>query len=329
LSGSEAWTVHSVFARALNLRSEDGDFLGLALAPAPNGPATVILSNDGALAPLGAYVDVGSAALAGDTGLTIGRLTVLIRAARIWSPPPVIQSLESSTVLARVEQAAAVAARCAPDGGLAPLLGGLRPPPPVRPTMGPLHPHGPLPRVAGEGEAARSPTPSYSSGGGADGGGYGDLVVESGHNGLNAVVLGWDASDVNIFGEGCKRLSGLGPGLTPSGDDLLAGLALGLRAAGGTLPEAFGHAMYAATDGRTNDLARERVRHAVEGYADKYADAVLRALVMDADADVSGAVTGLVSYGHTSGVDTLVGLLTGVRLGLGACVRVRVARVLP
>jgi hypothetical protein len=118
--------------------------------------------------------------------------------------------------------------------------------------------------------------------------------------------------------------------LTPSGDDLLAGLALGLRTATGGLPKPFGRAIVDATEGRTTDLARVRVRYAVEGRADEYTDAVLRALVMDASADLGAEVTRMLGYGHTSGLDTLVGVVTGLLLGLGGCgAGIQVARVLP
>ena len=145
-----------------------------------------------------------------------------------------------------------------------------------------------------------------------------DLVVERGCEALGVIEEAWRGGGLDQFGGGCRQLSGLGPGLTPSGDDLLAGLALGLRAAQGSLQEEVGRAISGATEGRTTDLARARVHHAVDGHADEYTDAVLRALVMDTDPGLDGAVTRMLGYGHTSGVDTLVGLVAGLRLGLDA-----------
>jgi hypothetical protein len=143
-------------------------------------------------------------------------------------------------------------------------------------------------------------------------------VVNRARESLDRLARGWRNDDLGDFAEGCRQLSGLGPGLTPSGDDLLAGLALGLRAAQRSLPDDVGQAISGATTGRTTDLAVTRVRHAVDGHADEYTDDLLRALVMDAEADLGQAIAKLLGYGHTSGADTLVGLLAGLRLSLQA-----------
>jgi hypothetical protein len=120
--------------------------------------------------------------------------------------------------------------------------------------------------------------------------------------------------------ESARQLSGLGPGLTPSGDDLLAGLALGYRAARGTLPDGLAAALLDAVDGRTTDLAVARVQHAVAGRPDEAVHRLLSLLVSRADtglsADLDAAVRAVLDYGHSSGADTLVGLIVGTRLGL-------------
>jgi hypothetical protein len=113
-------------------------------------------------------------------------------------------------------------------------------------------------------------------------------------------------------------LSGLGPGLTPSGDDVLAGLALGYRAAHGTLPNSLGDALLAAIDGRTTDLAVARVQHAVAGRPDEAAHRLLAEIVGGSGEDLEMAVRGVVAYGHSSGADTLLGLIVGLSLGLTA-----------
>jgi hypothetical protein len=113
-----------------------------------------------------------------------------------------------------------------------------------------------------------------------------------------------------------RALSGLGSGLTPSGDDVLTGLALGIRAGLGTLPEPLAQALHAAVAGRTTDLAVARVRHAVAGRADEAVHRLLTVLV-DGPADgLDLAVRAVVEYGHTSGADTLVGIDRGLRLGV-------------
>lgn len=117
-----------------------------------------------------------------------------------------------------------------------------------------------------------------------------------------------------------RALSGLGPGLTPSGDDVLAGLALGIRAGLGSLPEPLAAALHAAVEGRTTDLAIARVRHAVAGRPDEAVHRLLTALVAGPPVDLAGAVRAVIEYGHSSGADTLVGIDLGLRLGVALLV---------
>jgi hypothetical protein len=113
-----------------------------------------------------------------------------------------------------------------------------------------------------------------------------------------------------------RALSGLGSGLTPSGDDVLAGLALGIRAGLGTLPEPLADALNGAIEGRTTDLAVARVRHAVAGRPDEAVHQLLSALVDGPSAPLDAAVRAVIAYGHSSGADTLVGIDRGLRLGV-------------
>ncbi len=133
---------------------------------------------------------------------------------------------------------------------------------------------------------------------------------------LRGLVAAVAVSDWDAAHAAARSLSGLGPGLTPSGDDALAGLALGLRSAAGLLPAPLADALGRAVVGRTTDLAGARLRHAVDGRPDEATHAVLLALLTDAGPPMQIAVGSLLDYGHTSGADTLVGLLLGVRLGV-------------
>jgi len=146
------------------------------------------------------------------------------------------------------------------------------------------------------------------------GGGSGDPMIARATEAVRILVRGWRSSDTEQIESGARMLSGLGLGLTPSGDDLLAGLALGLRASLGTLPDEIGIAIESAIVHRTTDLAVARVEHAVAGRADAYVDAVLRALLTAEASGLAASVVTLLGYGHTSGVDTLFGLLLGVGL---------------
>jgi hypothetical protein len=61
------------------------------------------------------------------------------------------------------------------------------------------------------------------------------------------------------------RLIGLGPGLTPAGDDVMAGTIAGLVLLGHPSAERFAAAVYALAAGRTTELSRALLRHAACG----------------------------------------------------------------
>jgi hypothetical protein len=107
-------------------------------------------------------------------------------------------------------------------------------------------------------------------------------------------------------------LVGLGPGLTPAGDDVLTGYLLGLRALAGVSPSAErlrASAGAGARDARwrTTALAATLVRHADLGEAADVAADLMDALVDGAPID--RPLRTLVGTGHTSGRDLAEGLL--------------------
>lgn len=101
-------------------------------------------------------------------------------------------------------------------------------------------------------------------------------------------------------------LLGRGPGLTPSGDDVVAGFLLGARAFGSAVPgavEAVGD--HAAT--ATTALSAQLLRHAVRGECvPEFAAAVAALTGRPAPSD---ALDRLLAVGHTSGAALAAGLL--------------------
>ncbi|MCP9971657.1 DUF2877 domain-containing protein [Actinomadura madurae] len=113
---------------------------------------------------------------------------------------------------------------------------------------------------------------------------------------------------------------GLGPGLTPSGDDILCGLLVALRLVGeavrhgGTavrLADWLGAAVTADAGTRTTALAATLLHCAAGGHAGAEVTAVLRCVAGHEPA--SAAVRRLLAVGHTSGADLAHGVLTGCR----------------
>jgi hypothetical protein len=123
---------------------------------------------------------------------------------------------------------------------------------------------------------------------------------------------------------GLSRLVGLGPGLTPSGDDFIAGFLLGeeilalLRVAqdtggGGTdqpvIPLKTNKGELWQRLSKTNDGGRTLLYQTLLGYFPKYLLSVAKNVgKAQTSKDMADAVGRAVSHGETSGTDALVGL---------------------
>ena len=101
---------------------------------------------------------------------------------------------------------------------------------------------------------------------------------------------------------------GLGPGSTPSGDDVTAAVLLGARACAAPLGavEQVGATVSAAARAATTPVSAGLLAEAAAGRAMRPAVAVLRALLENRD--VEDAVSRLLDLGHTSGADMAAGL---------------------
>jgi hypothetical protein len=287
LDAGGLWRVHSVFAHACNLVGSDGALLGIVTTAGGNAPATLVLGEPPEFEPFDALVSPGESATDADDVLQVGqRLSLDLSGALLWLPATVVRTLPTEKVARRLLLASTGAVDAAPTGGLAALLP----------------------------EALSLATGSVEKP--ADGTTH-DLVVSRARlllANLAAAIRERRWTDTRVP---ARSLSGLGPGLTPSGDDLLAGLALGLRASLGMLPALFEAALTDAVVGRTTDLAAARVRHAAAGHPDERTHRLLVTLLMaPSSTDLSPAVRSLLEFGHSSGADTLVGLLAGIRLGM-------------
>ena len=117
----------------------------------------------------------------------------------------------------------------------------------------------------------------------------------------------------------CKwmRLLGLGPGLTPSGDDLIGGMMLALHRLGQLSNlRSLSDAVAMVLDERTNSISAAHLRSAMEGMG---SDAVHRAMDAILAGNRKGICIGLeeiAKVGHTSGWDTLAGVVIVIRLWL-------------
>jgi len=117
-------------------------------------------------------------------------------------------------------------------------------------------------------------------------------------------------SDIDVDLADPTRLLGLGSGLTPSGDDVLAGYLAGAAAYGLAVDElrAF---VCAEAPRRTTTLSAALLRHAAAGEAIPQVCRLL--LALDDGMGTDDALAGLLRVGHTSGAALAAGVLGAAR----------------
>lgn len=104
------------------------------------------------------------------------------------------------------------------------------------------------------------------------------------------------------------RLVGLGPGLTPSGDDFLAGFLTALRRLGrGDLADAAARVVVPLAATATNSIAAAHLLHAAEGEMAARLIEVLDRIA--AGGDTEELLDRVETIGHTSGWDGLAGMV--------------------
>jgi len=155
-------------------------------------------------------------------------------------------------------------------------------------------------------------------------------VVADGLRRLEAAVR---TRDNRIAADATLNLLGLGPGLTPSGDDVLAGLLVGLHhldwsrgvdSARSTsrlqtpisvVRDAIATRVLVDAPTRTSTLSAALLGHAARGEAAGEVTAVLNSLC--GRRPLSPALMRLLAVGHTSGYDMACGILAAGRVLLG------------
>jgi hypothetical protein len=118
------------------------------------------------------------------------------------------------------------------------------------------------------------------------------------------------------YGDQMTRLGsliGLGPGLTPSGDDLIGGALIALAALGQIeRRDVLWHHCGALLDG-TNDISRIHLRAAALGYGAAALHAAIHATMSGDVTRLRHAIDALTGVGHTSGLDAFAGSLIVLR----------------
>jgi hypothetical protein len=125
-----------------------------------------------------------------------------------------------------------------------------------------------------------------------------------------------DAGHATAVASPIRGLIGLGPGLTPSGDDFLTGALALLDAIGeGDAHVALARAIVDALPGSTAPLSACFLRAAAAGHV---GENLHRAVASIITGDIDAAVKAVANIGHSSGWDMLAGIVTTLRIAAAA-----------
>jgi len=118
-----------------------------------------------------------------------------------------------------------------------------------------------------------------------------------------------------------RKLIGLGPGLSPSADDALSGFTASLWWVSRSLSRGKKYVKrinetIVSCSGTTTLLSQQLLRHAAKGETNERVGELLDAILAGTTPDVEKGVEEVLQIGETSGIDMMVGLLSGIQLGL-------------
>ena len=113
-----------------------------------------------------------------------------------------------------------------------------------------------------------------------------------------------------------SSLAGLGPGLTPAGDDFIAGILLALAIVraqrGDPALNEIAHLLVETAAPRTHEISAAYLRAAYDGQVNDRWDPLLAALAAGDAEHITAAAGPVLATGETSGADMLAGFVVGI-----------------
>ena len=272
--------VFASFRRSCYLQTCAGEVLCLADEGLGRGPLTISvrLPEQADLPALGVLEK--TPCLLEDDSLRVATLVLELGGVEVWAPHVSSESVDKLLFLRTRELATHISSLVPADG------------------LGPLLPH--LQTLASGQSLAIDQLAPVSA-----------LAATAIQDLANGLV----AHDVIRIEAGARGLLGLGPGLTPSGDDLLVGLLLALHAARSYMAPPLSEVVVAHARVMTGIISESMLKQASLGFGNGASHQLINALFEgQPDHEVLRKVDTLTSVGHTSGWDTLVGILLGLHL---------------
>jgi hypothetical protein len=255
-----------------DLAADGGEILALAWEPMVEGPFNILLARKP-----GPALPAGTRFFISGTYLSFGSpaiCSIELSGAVLWDPSPDWKALRERSDAVR---------------GHLPVLAAL---------------------LAGE---ADKPGSAISAGGmSLDGGGWVQSCERRAESLIGQVIAAHRDGDGRALSSAVAALCGLGPGLTPAGDDWLAGWLVALWLAQDLRLDLARQAVSGAA-ARTTLLSAAFLDCAVEGEIDARWQLLLCALAWGTDDQVASTGRAVVGQGATSGQAMLAGFLAGIQ----------------
>lgn len=268
LAGPSRFHVLAVFRRTFYAQDAEGRLVCVGPPAIGDGPLSAIAGMPGAASWDAATLAPGARGESDGSALRVGPWVFALSRARPWSPPPLPAGWDLPTLERGLRHLAAMAATHAPADGL-----------------------GRVVPLLAAGEEARTP-----------------LLARARPAAL--ALAGWLGAGRAVGdppGE-LEALIGLGPGLTPSGDDFLGGALVAVHALGRPSAAArLADWLLPRARARTHAISLAHLACAAEGEAMAPLHAALRRLVAPDAPGLSACVRAVGAVGHTSGWDALAG----------------------
>lgn len=272
--------VESVFADVCNIVAPDGRRYSLVSGTIGDGPLNVVLNRS----ELFSVLKIADPVISDSRGLLVGRgWRIDLSRAKTWNPMPRYDRLAAWPQVVRANIAWL-------DHNISP----------CSPLM--EAPGQDAPLLAG----AFGSRPSSA------------VMLSRASLVIHALLTAYQRGDIYRIKTAARRLAGLGPGLTPAGDDWLAGWLVGLRVGhaidgtsgqAGLTVEAVGKAVLQGAFNQTTELSMAFLAAAADGALSRVWHLLIDALSSADPAPLRHVADQILHVGATSGADMLAGFL--------------------
>jgi hypothetical protein len=296
LRSNSSWEVAAVFRRSFYCRSRAGSFVCFGPMSLGSGPLNVLYQMSEPIDWEAARLMKGSLAACDGTFFDVAeRFTFSLSEAEVWRPVPPATPWQAATILEGLAILAREARTRSARGGLQALI------------------------------------PMFTGNAAASSGGVvaGSPLIRMAMEGIEPLAAWLEAclacpiEPIPVPIPAIDALIGLGPGLTPSGDDFLGGVLVALHHLGASDVAGYlAEKVLSRAERRTNEISYAHLAAAAEGEGLAPLHAVLSNLCAPGAPRLGQSLSDVDAIGHSSGWDALA----GVAFAAAIMARVRAVR---